>query len=101
MVGVTTTMTELSITPVSAENVRNARAIQRSDVAVGVELSLFKALAPQCLHNVSYGAQSGEAVLTSLALQSADLCESECCVQRSLGCGSLPQADGFAQMIEA
>jgi uncharacterized Ntn-hydrolase superfamily protein len=57
MVGVTTIMTELSITLVSAENVRNARAIQRSDVAVGAELSLFKALAHQCLHNVSYGAR--------------------------------------------
>jgi hypothetical protein len=57
MVGVTTTMTELSITLVSAENVRNASAIQRSDVAVGVEFSLFKALAHQRRHNVSYGAQ--------------------------------------------
>ena len=33
--------TELSITLVSAENVRNARAIQRSDVAVGAQAGVF------------------------------------------------------------
>jgi hypothetical protein len=41
MVGVTTVMTEVSITLVNAENVRNARAIQRSDVVVGAQTGVF------------------------------------------------------------
>src|SRR6266849_4260512 len=41
MVGVTTVMTEVSITLVRAENVRNARAIQRSEVAVGAQAGVF------------------------------------------------------------